>query len=94
MGSARAWGRIRPRGRRKVRRQGSTTDQSKHTGPWLDTRGRLDLPRNGGRLRAEFVRGRACDVSEDVQREYAPESVSDGRRGVGGVLVEVDDRAR
>ena len=27
------------------------------------------------RLCAGFVRGRACDVSEDVQREYAPESV-------------------
>ena len=46
------------------------------------------------RLRTEFVRGRAGNVREDVQREHAPESVHDRRRGVGGVVVEVDDRAR
>ena len=54
----------------------------------------LNVLRSGVRLRAEFVCGLACDVSEDVQREDAPESVHDRRRGVGGVLVEVDDRAR
>ena len=46
------------------------------------------------RLRAGFVDGLACNVSEDVQREHAPESVYDRCCGVGRVVVEVDDRAR
>ena len=54
----------------------------------------LNLLRSGVRLRAEFVCGLACDASEDVEREHAPESVHEGRRGVGGIFVEVDDRAR
>ena len=57
-------------------------------------RSTLVLCRGAIRLRAEFVCGFACHPSEDVQREHAPESVHEGRCGVGGVFVEVDDRAR
>jgi hypothetical protein len=65
---------------------------SKHTVPWL-TPG-PNLLRSGDRLCAEFVCGLACDVSKDIEHEHAPESVYEGRRGVGGIFVEVNDRAR
>ena len=47
-----------------------------------------------GVLPAEFVRGFAREVGEDVQREDATETVDDRCCSVGRVPVEVDDRAR
>ncbi len=56
---------------------------------------RHDAPEKPAVKATRWVRLWACgNVSEDVEREYAPESVHDGRRGVGGIFVELDDRAR
>ena len=42
---------------------------------------------------AGFFRRLACNASEDVEREYR-ESVHEGCSSVGGICVDVDDRAR
>lgn len=53
---------------------------------------RIDvLLANWGTLGANDI---VCDGGEDAEGEQAPESVDERRGGVGGVLVEVDDRLR
>lgn len=92
MGSARALGRIRLRDHRRFD-SGLAPRPEQADRALVDTQGLSPLS-SGDRLRVGFVCGLASDDCKDVEREHAPESVHEGRRGVGGVFVEVDDRAR
>jgi hypothetical protein len=57
-------------------------------------RSALVSARSATRLRTDFVCGPAGNAREDVEREYASESVNDRRCGVGRVGVEVNDPVR
>jgi len=70
-------------------------DERRSRPRWLGGRtARLPGGNGSDGLVVEAVHAIACGIGEYAEGEQMAQDVCDGRRGVGRVLVEVDDRAR